>query len=131
MAYSAALAVVGGLGDPGVTQPDRSATTTVYFSFPGFTTRIHIYISSRGRKLGDPARQKRNESISKITQDSMISIAAARESAGEPPYLPLTLHFSSRASSASATERGIPTTTSALLVRRLKRGNEPASGPGT
>jgi hypothetical protein len=62
---------------------------------------------------------------------TMISIATARESAGRPPYLPLTLHFSSRASSASATERGIPTTTSALLVRRLKRGNEPASGPGT
>jgi hypothetical protein len=67
MAYSAALAVVGGLG-PRVTQPDRGATTTVYFSFPGFTTRLHIYIAFRGQKLGDPARQKRNEGISK-TQD--------------------------------------------------------------
>ena len=61
----------------------------------------------------------------------MISIATARKSASQPLYLPLTRHFSSRASSASATERGIPTITSALLVRRLKRGNEPASGPGT
>jgi len=44
-------------------------------------------------------------------------------------YLPFIRHFSPRASSASATERGIPTTTSALFVRRLKSGNACASGP--
>ena len=44
-------------------------------------------------------------------------------------YLPLIRHFSSRASSASATKLGIPTTTSALFVRRLKSGNPCASGP--
>ena len=64
MACSAALAVVSGLGGPRVTQPDRDAFTTVYSSFPGFTTHLRIYISFRGQKLGYPAWQKRNESIS-------------------------------------------------------------------
>jgi hypothetical protein len=44
-------------------------------------------------------------------------------------YLPLTLHFSPRASRASATDCGMPTATSALFVRRLKSGNAWASGP--
>ena len=77
------------------------------------------------------SRQKRDESISArdygVLEGSTTppSIQRIRVFA----YLPLTLHFSSRASSASATERGTPTTTSALLVRRLKRGNACASGP--
>lgn len=96
---------------------------------------MSISPSPRDQKLGDRARQKRNESISATRRDSAptstISIATTRGSVSQPPYLPLTLHFSPRASSASATERGIPTATSALLVRRLKTGNAPARDPGT
>lgn len=44
-------------------------------------------------------------------------------------YFPLTLHFGSLASTLAAISSGTPTTTSALLVRRLRIGIWPASGP--
>lgn len=45
-------------------------------------------------------------------------------------YRPSYLHFLfSSSSSLSATPWSTPTTTSALFVRRLKIGNEPARGP--
>lgn len=44
-------------------------------------------------------------------------------------HFPLYLHFSPLLSSFSATSSSMATMTSALLVRRLRMGNEPASGP--
>jgi len=45
-------------------------------------------------------------------------------------YLPSTLHLSPLLSSCSASSFSTPTTTSALLVLRLNKGKDPASGPG-
>lgn len=78
-------------------------------------------------KLGFRTWDKRNEGISAQGFDTLLKNA---DKSAEQTYLPLVRHFSSRTSSASATEHGIPTTTSALLVRRLRSGNAPASGPG-
>lgn len=79
--------------------------------FPGGKKETRAYLRQKVRAP---------PSVRQIMKDCCI---------GELPYLPFTLHFSPRASSASATERGTPTTTSALFVRRLRRGNACASGP--
>jgi hypothetical protein len=75
----------------------------------------------------------RREGDERVPEYASSVPSSPKEKKHADTHLPLIRHFFSdsteEASSLSATAWSTPTTTSALFVRRLRIGKEPASGP--